>query len=41
MMGKALAEKCRSALHEIGESPDSRPAALSILKWINLWKKLR
>ncbi len=40
-LGKARAEKCRSTLHEIGESPDSRPAVLSIENWVKLWKKLR
>jgi len=40
-LGKGLREKCRSALREIGENPDSRPAALSIEKWVELWKKIR
>jgi len=39
--GKKLAPKCRQALEEIGESPDSRPAVLSVEKWAALWKKLR
>jgi len=34
-------DKCRDALHAIGESPDSRPAALSIEKWVHLWRLLR
>jgi 16S rRNA (adenine1518-N6/adenine1519-N6)-dimethyltransferase len=34
-------DKCRDALHAIGESPDSRPAALSMEKWVHLWRLLR
>ena len=41
MLGKALREKCQNALTAIGESPDSRPAALTIEKWVGLWKKMR
>lgn len=40
-LGKSLTEKCCCALQEIGESPDSRPAVLSLEKWVELWKKLR
>lgn len=39
--GKGSREKCRTALIAIGESPDSRPAALGIENWVELWKKKR
>jgi ribosomal RNA small subunit methyltransferase A len=39
-LGKSLREKCRNALVSIGENPDSRPAELTLQKWIELWKKL-
>ena len=36
-----VAEKCRAALAAIGESPDSRPAALSVESWVKFWKLMR
>jgi len=39
--GRGLRDKCQVALREIGENPDSRPAALGVGKWVELWKKLR
>lgn len=39
--GKELREKCRTALSEIGENPDSRPAVIGIGKWVELWKEMR
>ena len=41
MLGKGLREKCQAALREMGENPDSRPAVLTIEKWVELWKKMR
>ena len=41
LLNKDLREKCQNALLAIGESPDSRPAALGIGKWVELWKKMR
>jgi 16S rRNA A1518/A1519 N6-dimethyltransferase RsmA/KsgA/DIM1 with predicted DNA glycosylase/AP lyase activity len=41
LLNKDLREKCQNALVAIGESPDSRPAALRVEKWVELWKKMR
>jgi 16S rRNA (adenine1518-N6/adenine1519-N6)-dimethyltransferase len=41
LLAKPVAEKCKIALAAIGESPDSRPAALSLGQWVELWKKMR
>jgi 16S rRNA (adenine1518-N6/adenine1519-N6)-dimethyltransferase len=41
MLGKSRRETCKIALSAIGEDPDSRPAALNMGKWVELWKKLR
>jgi 16S rRNA (adenine1518-N6/adenine1519-N6)-dimethyltransferase len=40
LLNKDLREKCQNALVAIGESPDSRPAALRVEKWVELWKKM-
>ncbi len=39
--GEGRVRSCREALLEIGESPDSRPAALSLQKWVELWCLMR
>jgi len=41
MLGKGRREACKIALSEIGEDPDSRPAAIDLKKWVELWKKMR
>jgi 16S rRNA (adenine1518-N6/adenine1519-N6)-dimethyltransferase len=40
-LSKPLAEKLRLALASIEESSDSRPAVLTLEKWVALWKKMR
>ena len=41
LLPKPLSAKLREALSALGESPDSRPAALSLTKWVELWKMAR
>jgi 16S rRNA (adenine1518-N6/adenine1519-N6)-dimethyltransferase len=41
MVGRARRAACQAALVAIGESPDSRPATLTVEKWVELWKKMR
>jgi len=40
-LNKERAMACKEALIAIGESSDSRPAELSLYKWVELWKKMR
>ena len=40
LLNKDLREKCQNTLVAIGESIDSRPAVLTIEKWVELWKKM-
>jgi Dimethyladenosine transferase (rRNA methylation) len=39
-LGRERAETIKNALVAIGERPDSRPADLSLEKWVSLWKKM-
>jgi 16S rRNA (adenine1518-N6/adenine1519-N6)-dimethyltransferase len=41
VLPKPLAAKLRASLSALEESPDSRPAALSLPKWVELWKIMR
>jgi 16S rRNA (adenine1518-N6/adenine1519-N6)-dimethyltransferase len=41
VLAKPLAAKLRASLSALDESPDSRPAALSLAKWVELWKMVR
>lgn len=41
LMPKALAPRLKSALLSLEESPDSRPAVLSLQKWAKLWQLMR
>jgi 16S rRNA (adenine1518-N6/adenine1519-N6)-dimethyltransferase len=41
LLPKPLAAKLRLALSAIEESTDSRPAVLTLEKWVALWKKMR
>lgn len=41
LLAKPLAAKLRLALVAIEESPDSRPAVLTLEKWVALWKKMK
>ncbi len=41
MLGKGRRDACKAALSAIGEDPDARPAALTLGKWVELWKKMR
>lgn len=41
LLPKALAVRLVAALSALGQSVDSRPAALSLADWVELWKKTR
>ena len=41
LLPKPLALKLRATLAGLRESPDSRPAALSLVKWVELWKMMK
>jgi 16S rRNA (adenine1518-N6/adenine1519-N6)-dimethyltransferase len=41
LLPKPLADRLRAALSGMGQSPDSRPAALELHDWVELWKKTR
>ena len=39
-LGRNRAQAIKSALVALGERADSRPADLSLEKWVSLWKKM-